>query len=465
MEVAPVLSIIYRKSLQTCKVPKDWKVAHVSPIFKKGEHYLPSNYRPVSLTSQPCKILEHIVVSSIMKHWEANNILAPEQHGFRAAHSCETQLLELTEQLSTNLDKGLETDVIVLDFAKAFDKVNHSLLTRKIGHYGVRGEVNTWIADFLSERTQAVVVDGCKSDYIHVRSGVPQGSVLGPCLFLGYINDLPHNISSNTRLFADDTGLDRAMNTPADQEALQQDLCNLEIWERQWDMQFHPDKCKVLTVSRKRKKTKRLYTLHGHTLENVTETKYLGVTLQDDGAWNKHIAEVASKGNRLLGFLRRNLKIQSKQVKSRAYITLLRPTLEYASVVWDPYVETQIHALEMVQRRAARFVTRRYRNTSSVTEMLTDLNWPTLESRRKRARLCFLRKILHRTVSVKILPAPAPVRQRRSHDQQLEVLFSKKEYRKNAYFPRTIREWNSLSQQTISAPSHRVFAEMLSGSA
>ena len=161
--------------------------------------------------------MEHIMVSSIMQHFEIHCILSDNQHGFRRGRSCKTQLLEFVEELTTNLEGGRQTDIIILDFAKAFDRVNHSLLVHKLQCYGIRGSTVTWIANFLSHQHQAVVVNDSCSSYARVRSGVPQGSVLGPCLFLAYINDLPEKLTALSRLFADDTAAYRVVYSGTDQ--------------------------------------------------------------------------------------------------------------------------------------------------------------------------------------------------------------------------------------------------------
>ena len=172
--------------------------------IKKGQKYDPANYRPISLTCITSKLMEHIICSSVMSFATANNIFYALQHGFRSKRSCESQLLEFIQDVSTNMQNGLQTDVCVLDFSKAFDKIGHTRLIEKLKWYGITGSTNNWIKSFLSNRTQAVVLDGVSSSSIHVSSGVPQGSVLGPCLFLFYINDIAQDPHSTTRLFADD---------------------------------------------------------------------------------------------------------------------------------------------------------------------------------------------------------------------------------------------------------------------
>ena len=469
-EIAPILTRIFKSSIETGEVPEDWRTANVAPVFKKGEHYEPSNYRPVSLTSVPCKILEHIIVSTVMNHLESNNILSPRQHGFRRGRSCETQLLEFTEELTETMENCGQTDIVIMNFAKAFDKVNHSLLLHKLHHYGVRGQVNGWIRGFLENRRQAVVIDGTRSDFVKVKSGVPQGSVLGPCLFLTYINDLPENLSSQTRLFADDTAVYSPISSNQEQEELQQDLHKLETWENSWDMAFHPGKCTTLPViSPKRKDKLRVpdYHLHGQSLANVTLSKYLGVSIAQDLKWDLHINNIVKKANRILGFLRRNLKISSQSIKETAYKALVRPVLEYASTVWDPFTEEQVTSIEKVQRRAARFVKNKYQRQASVQHMLSELGWETLESRRKIARLTMMYKINHGLVHVEFGKAQADrkdklratsTRNRRLHSCQLNRIQCTRDYRFNSFLPRTIRQWNDqLTEAAVSAETLDIF--------
>ena len=189
-----------------------------------------------------------------MSHLEKNGILCPEQHGFRCGRSCETQLLGYVDEASEELERGNQEDTIVLDFEKAFDKVSHTLLVHKLRRYGIGGRLNAWIDSFLENRQQAVVVGGERSNFMPVDSGVPQGSVVGPCLFLLYINDLPIEIESKIRLFADDTLCSNTIKHKVDQKKLQKDLDSLTTWEKQWSMSFHTQKCYTLSVTRKRDK-------------------------------------------------------------------------------------------------------------------------------------------------------------------------------------------------------------------
>ena len=377
--LAPSLQIIFAKSLNSGEVPEDWLKAHVTPIYKKGERYLASNYRPVSLTCIASKVMEHVVAKHILNHLDKHKILTDSQHGFRSKRSTETQLLCFAQDIYRNMRNNQQTDVIVMDFAKAFDKVAHNRLLKKLEVMGITGSVNRWVRSFLTNRQQSVVCEGEMSTWGPVTSGVPQGSVIGPILFLLYINDLPTGLTSNARLFADDTIIYLAIANKEDGKSLQGDLDRLAAWEEKWQMQFHPQKCNVIRITKKPRPLITNYHLHGHTLEEVESTKYLGVTIHKSFSWNNHITGICKKANNTLGFLKRNLQIKKPHIKSDAYKTLVRPQLEYAATLWDPYTTTNKEKIENIQRRAARYTMYNYSSEASVSNMITQLKWRSLE--------------------------------------------------------------------------------------
>ena len=332
-------------------------------------------------------------------------------------------------------------------------------LINKLNKYGVCGKTNKWISSFLNSRTQKVLVEGESSALAQVVSGVPQGSVLGPSLFLFYINDMPENISSTVRLFADDTIVYLTLNPPTNSSILQEDLNKLSSWEKQWSMEFHPDKCQVLPITRNKIKLQNKYTLNGHTLAITDNAKYLGLTITSNLSWNQHIGNITNKANKTLGFIRRNIKISSPQIKAQAYKTLVRPIVEYSSSVWNPYTETNIYKLEMVQRRAARFVLNSYHNTASVSNMINHLNWKTLQTRRKEASLVMFYKIVYGLVFIPAQPYLTPITKesRLHHNLSFIIPYSKQDYHLYSFFPNTIRAWNALPQHIVNTTELETF--------
>ena len=425
----------------------------------------------MSLACICCKTLEHILVSNINKHLAFESILADCQHGFRSQRSCETQLVQFYHDIVENLDGAYnrghkQTDLIIMDFAKAFDKVPHRRLLYKLRYYGIRGTTLEWITSWLSGRSQKVVLDGQASDPVPVLSGVPQGSVLGPVLFLIFINDLPDNIRSSVRLFADDCVLYRNINSPKDCEILQEDLNSLARWEPDWQMKFNVAKCHSMRVTRHLpgKQIQFNYSLHQQILEEVQSAKYLGITMNGSLDWGQHISEITPKATRTLGFLRRNLTFAPRETKAAAYKTLIRPQLEYAVPIWHPYVKTQAQQVERVQRTAARWTCRRWRNASSVGDMLDELEWPSPKSRREQSSLTFFYKIHSGMVYIdkdKYLTSVAGLRQTRaSHDSQYRRYQAYSDALKNSFFPRTIPQWNSLPSSVVSVQTTDEFKSL-----
>ena len=409
--------------------------------------------------------MEHIVYHHIMNHLEIHNILSNNQHGFRRHHSCETQLVSTIETIARSLDNGKQIDLLVLDFAKAFDTVAHERLLLKLGNYGVSGALNSWIRVWLTQRTQQVVVEGESSDERQVKSGVPQGTVLGPLMFLLFINDIGDGINSQLRLFADDSLLFKTINNDNDANQLQKDLDQLISWSKKWQMSFNPTKCNTLRITKKKRPIQQRYSMLGHTLQEVDTASYLGVELSSTLSWDNHVNKITAKANRTLGFVKRNLGKCPSNIKAQAYQALVRPHLEYTSSAWDPYTSKHKSQIEMVQRRAARFVTSTYsKEPGTVTKILKDLEWPTLEKRREVSRLTLMYKLLHGQAAIQLptyIQRLSP-RTRLYHPERFRQMTTHKEVYQASFFPRTIVNWNALPVELLEAHTLEAFKGGLS---
>ena len=470
-DIAPALAQIFQVSLDTGKLPQDWLAANVACAFKKGDRHEAPNYRPISLTSVSCKILEHIIHTHIMSHLESQNILTKLNHGFRAGYSTETQLITTVNDLITSFDQGKQIDVAILDFSKAFDTVPHDRLLLKLDKYGIRGPIHDWLTSFLTERSMQVVVEGCSSQQTSVDSGVPQGTVLGPLLFLCHINDLPEAVKSQVRLFADDCLIYREITTFDDHNTLDEDLKRLEEWAEKWGMHFNASKCYTMSLGLGDLSSK-FYSLNNTILKSVPTNPYLGILFTDDLTWSNHISNCTKKANSSLGFIRRNLKHCPKPCRRNAYLALVRPILEYGAAVWDPHLKKDIDKLERVQRSAARFIAGDYRTATPgfVTKILEQHQLPTLQQRREDLRLTLFFKIRQGLVPAippqNFLPPHQTGRLRRTtrdpdfvyqnpndyvrnNQKCYQVPQSKTNQYKFSFLPRTTISWNSLPDSVV----------------
>jgi len=441
--------------------PADWKDADIVPLFKKGDKTKAVNYRPVSLTSISSKLLEHIIHSNIMCHLDKHKFLNEAQHGFRKKRSCETQLITTINDFSDCLNRKQQIDAILLDFSKAFDKVDHLGLISKLHHIGVYPSLLSWIHSFLIGRSQRVLVEGTMSAPQPVLSGVPQGTVLGPLLFLIYINDISSDLSPGTeiRLFADDSLLYRRISSPEDTAILQQDLDRLQQWEATWKMEFHPQKCQLLRITNKRKPILSAYNIHGITLEETDAAKYLGVTIDSKLKWKQQYASVIKKANGMLAFLRRNTHDCPRKIKENCYSTLIRPVLEYGSAVWDPHHQIDKENLEKVQKRAGRFATGNFTRESGNTKVnMNSLGWKPLEERRAVSKLCLFYKA--RTGLIDI-PFNFTTSNRSRRAGAYAIPASNIDSHLYSFYPSTVRLWNSLPADAKLAESIDSFKSTL----
>ena len=332
-----------------------------------------------------------------MKHLDSHRILTYVQHGFRAKWSTVARLKTTIHNLAKTLQDKKSVHATILDFSKAFNKVLQQHLLHKLEYYGIWDNLLKWFEPFLTGCTQSVICDGSQSNPIMVTFGIPQGTVLG--LLLLYVNDLPENLQSPVWLFADDALLYGIISSENDCNKLQADLFELECWQDKWQMKFNPSKCKIICISTN-KSPLRKYVFCGSELDQVDSVSYLGVILTNNLKWSQHVLSISDKGSKVVGLIKSNFWNCQWSVKVTVYTTLV-----YGCEAWDPHFKKDISSLKHIQRKAARFCLSNYQHTASVTRMLRDLGWSSLESRRTIARLNLLciKYFMALLISIKIV--------------------------------------------------------------
>ena len=464
------LVIIFKNSLNSGVFPLLWKKANVTPIHKKGDKCNVNNYRPISVLPICAKIYEKVIYNTLYNYFEANNILNENQSGFRAKDSCVNQLTSITHNIYQSFDSSpsLEVRGVFLDISKAFDRVWHDGVLFKLRSNRVEGNLYKLIKSFLSDRYQRVVLNGQYSEWAKIKAGVPQGSILGPLLFLIYINDLPNNLQSDAKLFADDTSIFSVVSDKhTSATILNDDLAYIQQWAYQWKMSFNPDESKqAKEVVFSRKLNKPIHPDISFNEVNVQKTeaqKHLGLVLDEKLNFNQHINNMINKATKGISILRKLRFYIPRSSLLTLYKSFIRSSLDYADVIYDqPNNASFSDKLEILQYNAALAITGAIRGTSR-EKLFNELGLEKLSSRRWFRRLCMFHKILKNQAPIylyNLIPQSHQLFNLRNQNQ-IPHYFCRTDFFQNSFFPFTIQEWNKLDHGFLKDNSYNVFRSYL----
>jgi hypothetical protein len=452
--IIDILTKMFNLSLTRGIFPNAWKRANVCPIFKKAEEFFTQNYRPISLLSTIAKIFLKVVFKHLFNFFRANFTISLWQSGFLPGHSTVTQLIEIYDEFCKAVEKGKEIRVVFLDISKAFDRVWHAGLLNKLKGSGIRGRLLQWLKSYLTDRQQRVIINGAQSEWGNILAGVPQGSVLGPLLFLIFINDFTHVIRRcNIRLFADDTCLFIEVDEPAEAaQILNNNLDQIREWADKWLVSFSPPKTEELLISNKAPRNHPPLYLNNQPITKVSHHKHLGIHISDNLGWKKNTEEIAKKANRCLGILRPLKFILDHASLETLYKSFIRPILEYADIVWDaPDAHRHnLDILEKVQMEAARLVTGATARCST-DKLYKEVGWETLALRRRLHRSTMMFKIMTGLAPESLqqkIPnrVEARTRYRLRNRGNLQVPVTRLVTYSQSFFPNAVRLWNDFSE-------------------
>ena len=462
------LSIIFRVSFATGIVPEDWKIAVVTPL-PKTQSLEPDikNYRPISLTSNVCKLMEKVIKTQLVSHLERNDILYENQYGFTSRKSCEIQLLASMNEWTKSVEASIPVDIVYLDYSKAFDTVVTSKLVYKLEQLGIRGNFLQWIESYLSHRLQFVKLNDARSVLTEVKSGVPQGSILGPILFNLFINDLPTAVRhNNIYLYADDAKLFGPVSTLQEKSNFQEDLNNIYKWSELNQLALAPHKCNILHLLGK-KNPHYVFSINNIPLTVVDTINDLGVVIDSDLSMNPHLEQVISKCNRTIGIIKRCFRNKPIPIILKLYKAHVLPVALYCSSLWQPNSLHQWNRFENIQRNFSRWLClKNGMDNTSYASRLDSLKLQYLSHQKlvndqiilfKLLRgLVFCPSQLKSAISLRI-----KLNNTRGHLYQIERVISKNKIRRSFLTNRAAGTWNSLGSQTVTLRNCKHFKNAL----
>ena len=461
-ELVPSITAMFNHSLKLGKIPHEWKRSNIVPIPKEANKSEVRFYRPISLLPIISKILERHIHSLLFNHLSSHNTLSANQFGFRPGRSTITPLLIAVHKWHLALEKRQQIGCVFFDLRKAFDSVPHQALLNRLFSLNLPLHLFCWLSNYLNSRLQRVVIGGTESSWLPVKSGVPQGSILGPLLFLVFINDLfsvPLSEGSTIMVYADDILLFKPLSSPSDLSALQLDVDHIGTWISTNYLSINEVKSKCMLISRSRSRQLNFaILLNGRALECVKHFKYLGLWISDDLSWSCHIEAVCSKARRMLGFIYRYF---SPHCNASTILTLYRahilPTLDYASIVWDPHLKKDQKLLDSVQHFALKIASRSWNSSSETLHRQFEMT--PLIKRRQYFKLLvtfkFLKGFLYFPGGFFVLRLTPNLRT--SHCLQLIQPFARSSSFYNSFFVQSVSLWNSLPGATVCSNSISTF--------
>ena len=464
--ISTPLCILFNRSLKEHSFPKQWKVANILPLFKNGDPSELSNYRPVSLLSCVGKIMERVIFKYVYNYFHSNGLFYKYQAGFLPGHSTVYQLIETYDSIVKAIDEGKHCCMVFCDLSKAFDRVWHKGLLFKLKSYGVNGLLLQWFESYLNYRNQRVLFRNTVSGSKFVQAGVPQGSVLGPLLFLIYVNDVADNMSGLCRLYADDNSLQHcSSNTQTIQLQLNNDLEKLNAWSKQWLLKFNPSKTKAVFFSTKKNVDLPSLEFQNCSLDFVSTQKHLGIIISNDFSWSAYIDSLLASANKKLGLLKKlKFKVSAKTL-SLLYTTFIRPSLEYASEVWGGCSNQESEKLEKLQLAAARIVTG-LTSLASRDSLYFETGWEPLIVRRRVKLKTIMYKIYHNLVPDYLQNILPSIRSHESNyvtrqSQNYSIPKCRLNIYKSSFVPLAIDEWNSVPMEIRQSSSINSFKQRL----
>ena len=447
--VSKPLYILMNRSFSEGIFPDTWKLANVIPIFKKGDKSQPSNYRPVALLSCIGKLQERIVFKNLYNFLLDNNLLYKYQSGFLPHHSTVFQLIDIFHNICQAFDNNMFSCIVFCDVSKAFDSVWHKGLLFKLRQNGIEGKLLEWLNSYLSQRKQKVGLKSCFSGLKSIFAGVPQGSVLGPLLFLVYINDIAKHLLSLTRLFADDSSLFYSAAHIADIAGIiNHDLQLLTNWAKQWLVTFNPLKTEAVLFTLKKLDFLPQLVFDNIPISFVDSHKHLGVTLSSNGQWHSHVENIVNSASKILALMRKLKFSISRNALNQMYMSYLLPVVEYASVVWDGCSERDSQTLQKIQNEAARLVTGLTRSVS-LENLYKECGWLNLSERRQQHKLSFMYNVNAGLVPSYISDLFPPLVNESSdyplrNNRNISLPYNRTTFSQKSCIPSSIRLWNGL---------------------